>query len=58
MDNPIFENVVALITSGIIGFVLVVLGSAFEIAIMGTFGGLLIGVTLLMVIIGIIIEVK
>ena len=58
MDNPILENIVALISSGIIGFVLVVLGSAFEMAIMGTFGGLLIAVTLLTVIIGVILEVK
>ena len=57
MDNPIFENIVLVIISGIVGFVLILLGSAFDMAFMSVFGGVFFGSALLAVIIGIILEV-
>jgi hypothetical protein len=57
-ENPVFANINYVIYLGIGGFVLILLGSAFSFAFMNTFGYLFVGVALLLVIVGVILEVR
>ena len=57
MTNPIFENVKYLFILGITGIILIGLGSFFSLTFLNLFGAGFIGITLLLVIIGFIIQV-
>ena len=58
MANVIFENVKFLVFIGILSFTIIAIGMAFSDVSIATFGGFLLVITILLVIIGIIIEVK
>lgn len=58
MGNDILDNVKYLIIFIVTGIVLIALGSAFSLAFLSLFGGFFIGVPLLLVIIGIILQAR